>query len=421
MRNALRLLTVIALAAAFSAPRAFAQDAAAQENEARAALYQKFIENYNGTTNDPAKTALQQKEAYQIGKDYLARYGALTDESDVQIATFIKGWMARYEEADRAFREAEFARQLNAAVEQGKFAEAATLGRQKLASEPDNVRVNLTLARAGYLAVGKGNKAATNDALGFIRRTRQLVEAGKATDNWAPFTGKEDTLGWLHYMEGLLLVETQPDAAVKALIKAAQSTGSAASREPSTYDTLAFLYRKEYQKAAAEYQQKFPSGTEITPERQPEYERLQVQLDKIKDRIIDTQARFVAVSTKPEQQAEKNKVMTLLTAIYKDRHNNSDAGLRELIAGILSKPVMIPGQEPEPVRPAPPAATNTGTAPVTGGGTSPQASQSARPATTGTTGTVKPATTNNTAPPPPKPSTAAPSNTPSTARPRPGS
>lgn len=421
MKNALRLLTVIALAAAFALP-APAQDATTQDNEARAAAYQKFLELYKGTPNDAAKTAEQQKQAYEVAKDYVAKYGSLTDESDVQIANFIKGWIAKYEVADRAFKEAEFARQLNAAVEQGKFTEAVTLGRQKLEREPENVRVNLILARAGYLAVGKGNKAATGDALSFIRRTRQLVEAGKTTDNWAPFVGKEDTLGWLHYMEGLLVLESQPDAAVKSLIKAAQTPASTASREPSTYDTLAFLYRKEYQKAAAEYQQKFPSGTEITPERQPEYERLQVQLDKIKDRIIDTQARFVAVSTKPEQQAEKNKVMTLLTAIYKDRHNDSDAGLRELIAGILSKPVMIPGQEPEPVRPATPAATNPGTTPASGG-TSPQTGQSARPATTGatgTTGTAKPAT-NSTAPPQPKPSNAAPSTTPSTARPRPGS
>ena len=391
MKNALRLLVVIALAAGFAFEGARAQDTTQQDNEARATQYQKFIELYKGTPE-------QRKQAYENAKDYVAKYGSLTDESDAQIVKFLKDWVASYEEADRAFKEAERARRFNAAVEQGNFNEAVTLGRQMIERDPENVRLNLVLGRAGFLAVGKGNKAALNDALGFIRRTRQLVESGKSTDNWAPFLGKDDTLGWLHYMEGLLVLEGQPDAAVKSLIKAAQTTGSAASREPITYDTLAFLYRKEYQRAAAEYQQKFPAGTAITPERQPEYDRLQAQLDKIKDRIIDTQARFVALSTKPEQQAEKNKVMTQLTAIYKSRHNNSDAGLRELISTVMSKPVMIPGQEPEPKPAAMPTTTNT--TPNTGG--NPQTSQTGKPAAAGT---AKPAATT---PPQPKPAATAP-------------
>lgn len=356
MKNALRLLAVIALAVAFIAPNALAQDATTQDNEARAALYQKFIELYKGSPE-------QQKQAYEVAKDYVGKYGSLTDESDVKITNFLKDYVTKYERSDLDYK-------FRLAVEQGNFGEAVALGRRKLAEEPDSVRLHLVLARTGYLAVGKGNKAAAPEALNFIRRTAQLVESGKTAADWSPFTSKDDTLGWLHYMEGLLLFESQPDAAVKSLIRAAQSSGSAAAREPSTYDTLAFLYRKEYQKAAAEYQQKFPPNTEITPERQPEYDLLQTRLDKIKDRIIDVQARFVASSTKPEQQAEKNKVMALLTTIYKDRHNGSDAGLRELIAGVMAKPIMIPGQEPEPKPATPPATTN-----VPAAGTNPQSGQ----------------------------------------------
>lgn len=407
MKNALRLLAVIALAAAFFAPRASAQDTTTQDNEARAAQYQKFLELYKGTPNDAQKTAEQQKQAYEIGKDYVARYSSLTDPGDVEIVNFVKGWVTKYAKADRDFK-------CRTAIDQGNFNEAVSLCRQQLAEEPESVRLNLVLGRTGYLAVSKGNKAAANEALGFIRRTAQLIESGKTTDIWAPFAGKDDTLGWLSYMEGLLLLEGQPDAAAKSLLKAAQSPNSAASKEPSTYDTLAFLYRKEYQKAAAEYQQKFPDGTEITPERKPEYDRLQVQLDKIKDRIIDAQARFVALSTRADQQAEKNKVMTLLTAIYKDRHNNSDAGLKELIAGVLSKPIMVPGQEPEPTPAAMPTTTNT--MPTTGN--NPQTSQTARPAgaaTPGASNMAKPAATT----PQPKPATNAPSTTPSPVKPKP--
>lgn len=399
MKNVLRLLATVAVAAAFALPAyaqdAAAQDAAAQQNEARAALYQKFLDlrvKKDAQGNfDPAA----QKQAYEAGKEYLGKYSSNTGEDNAAIVAFIQKWVKNYEDAVRDFT-------FNKAIDSGDFQGAIPPGRELLALNPENVRVNLLLARTGYVAVSKGNKAAANDALAFIRRTMSLIEAGKGADNWAPFASREDALGWLNYMEGFLILEGQPDAAVKSLLKAVQSN-SAASKEPSAYDTLAFIYTKEYQRAAAEYQQKFPQGTEITPELKPEYDRLQVRLDKIADRIIDAQARVVAFSTKPDQQELKNRVMARLTAIYKSRHNESDAGLKELIAGVASKPIMIPGQEPEPTPSSP--ATTPSTTPTTGGST--QASQTGRPAATtpGGANTAKPAANTT---PQPKPATTAP-------------
>jgi hypothetical protein len=47
----------------------------------------------------------------------------------------------------------------------------------------------------------------------------------------------------------------------------------------------------------------------------------------------------VALSAKPEQQEARGKMMTQLTALYKNFHNGSDAGLNEYIAAVLSKPL----------------------------------------------------------------------------------
>jgi hypothetical protein len=356
MKTALRVLVLVVFAVSLALP-VFAQDATQQDNDSRAALYQKFLDGYK-------KGPDQQKLAYEAGKEYIAKYGALTDPDNQKIAEFVKKWINNYEAAVRDFN-------FRTAIDKGDFNHALTYGREILAADSENVRVNLLLARIGYAAVSKGDKAAAGETLNYVRRAAQLIESGKVADSWAPYANKDEALGFLRYMEGFLLVESQPDAAVKSLIRAAQSN-SAASKEPSTYDGLAYLYTKEFQKAAAEYQRKFPEGTEITPEMKPEYDRLQVQLDKIKDRIIDAQARSVALMTKPEQQADKSKVMSKLTVIYKSRHN-SEAGLKELIAGILSKPLMLPGQEPEPVA-APTTSTNTA---PTGG--NPQTSQAATP------------------------------------------
>jgi len=60
----------------------------------------------------------------------------------------------------------------------------------------------------------------------------------------------------------------------------------------------------------------------------------------VAERAIDAYARAVALSTGPEQIEAKSKILVQLTALYKNFHNNSDAGLSELIATVLSKPLL---------------------------------------------------------------------------------
>jgi hypothetical protein len=56
--------------------------------------------------------------------------------------------------------------------------------------------------------------------------------------------------------------------------------------------------------------------------------------------MIDAYARAVALAgNDPQQQTAKNSWMNQLTNFWKFRHENSDAGLTEYLAGILSKPL----------------------------------------------------------------------------------
>src|SRR5689334_11426166 len=105
MKNVLRVLIIAAFVTAF-ATAALAQDAAATpaaqagpcttEADAQAALYKKFLENYKGTPD-------QQKIAYDTGQEYMSKYGTCPDESAKKIATFIQGWVSRYEAAVEEF------------------------------------------------------------------------------------------------------------------------------------------------------------------------------------------------------------------------------------------------------------------------------------------------------------------------------
>ena len=63
------------------------------------------------------------------------------------------------------------------------------------------------------------------------------------------------------------------------------------------------------------------------------------RIQHLADQTVDAYARAVALSTKPEQQEARAKILAQLTPIYKSFHNNSDAGLDDLIATVLSKPI----------------------------------------------------------------------------------
>jgi hypothetical protein len=66
---------------------------------------------------------------------------------------------------------------------------------------------------------------------------------------------------------------------------------------------------------------------------------LDAERKRYANKIVDAYARFVALSTKPEQEASKAKMMGTLTKLYKIFNNQSDAGLNELINTVLTKPL----------------------------------------------------------------------------------
>src|SRR4029078_7590451 len=98
-----------------------------------------------------------------------------------------------------------------------------------------------------------------------------------------------------------------------------------------TYNLLgAAILKGEYAKVSAEYNEKFGNKPPS-----PEQQAMLAQVIKVGERAIDAYARAVALSTKPEEQDGRAKLMAQLTNLYKSFHNGSDAGLSELIAGVL--------------------------------------------------------------------------------------
>ena len=75
----------------------------------------------------------------------------------------------------------------------------------------------------------------------------------------------------------------------------------------------------------------------------PESKAALENINKVVDKIIDAYARAVALAgNDPQNQKAKDGWMATLTNFYKFRHDKSDAGLTELIAGVLAKPLPQP-------------------------------------------------------------------------------
>ena len=380
MKNVLRLLTFAALLTVFALP-SYAQDAAAAqtpaatgpcaEAEPKAALYGKFRENFN-------KTAEQQKTAYEAGKEYLGKYGTCTGPGDEQITKYIQNWISKYEKATLEFN-------CTKAVNESP-ATAFAACKPYVDANADNPKVYFLLVTAGLKNVQAKNDSTNAEAANAARRALSLLEQGKTTDSWLPFTSQAEAAPGLNYYVGFFTLKNSPAEAATYLLKAAQSN-STFSKEPTTYDYLAAAYiNSELKTLVSDYKAKC-EGKDASPE----CDALLNKVNAVTHRIVDAYARAVALTPAgPVRDTRRTNLVTF----YKQLHDGKEDGLNEMVANILSKPIMLPGREPAP--PAPASSTAAG-ANGAAGATTPTATPAS-----GTT-TAKPAAT-----PTPKPAAAKP-------------
>ena len=378
MKNQIRLLALGAIMATLTVPVALAQTTPTQsstttqatsqaDDQAKRDLYQKFTDNRKD----------HQDVAYQAAKEYLAKYP--TD--DDQYTQYMKKWIAAYESATQKA-------QLPALIYDKKdFAGAYALGKQILASDPDNLNALIPLGYGGYLATAAKNEAYNNDAMTYAKRAIQLIESGKAPDSWAPFKGKDDTLAYLYYTLGVLNRKNAPDQAINYFIKATQFE-SDIKKSASTYYLLGAVYETgPYKKLSADYQTRFPQGSTETPESKAAYERI----GQVIDRMVDAYARAVALAgNDPKNAQNKTEWMKSLTEYYKFRHNNSDTGLNEYIASVVTTPLPAPVDLTAPLTITPTTTSTSTTTPTTSATPS---SSSLNSTTTTPAATTKPVTT----------------------------
>lgn len=320
-------LIAICLGIATTAFPAFAQQPAATPQPAAAsqgqctpenklAWYNEFRQHFKGDT----------AKANELAMKWLACPVVAGEE---QQAAYLKNFVTLYEKATRS------ARVTDLVYVKKDYPKAIELAKQVLTDEPENLKVTIDLAYAAFAAAAAKNEAFTADAVTYAKKAMQLIESGKKLDNWVPYADSNEALSYLNNIVGQLTFQKNAAEALPYLIKVGQYEGKL-KKLPFTYVTIAGAYEAgPYAKQSDEYKSLY-GGKDETPESKLALENI----NQIVDRMIDAYARAVALAgNDPAHQAGKKDWMESLSTWYKYRHNQSDAGLNEMIAGILAKPL----------------------------------------------------------------------------------
>ena len=271
-----------------------------------------------------------QKRAYQAAKDFLRIYGGDND----YYAKEVKQFLAEHDAQLNQF-------ELYAAFDAKNYAKTFELGRSLLATQPDNFFVLALLSEAGYQNALTGSMSLNDETIDYSRKALQLIEAGKVSKP-DPFKNLETGTGFLNNALGSLLKDKSPVEAAAAFSKAVR-TKSIYENDPLTYYRLGVAILKgPYAQLSNEYNEKY-GAKQSSAEQQAALE----QINLLGTRAIDAFARSVALSdpTRPAAGVTqftpefRTKVLAQLTALYKSFHNDSDAGLSELLSGVLAKPL----------------------------------------------------------------------------------
>ena len=274
----------------------------------------------------------QQKRAYLAAKSFLQVYGGDNDVYTKEARQFVTDFDNKVSQVE-----------LYAAFDAKNYAKTFEIGRPVLTTQPENFFVLGLLSEAGYENLLTGNVSLNDETIDYLRRAIKLVEAGKVSKP-EPFKDLDTAAGFLNFVLGSLVKDKAPVEAAAAFAKAIQPK-SPYENDPLTYYRLGVAILKgPYPELSAEYNEKYGAKQSSAEQR-----AMLEQINHLGTRAIYAYARSVALSdpARPVAVAPatqftpefRGKVLDQLTALYKSFHNDSDAGLNELVSGALSKPL----------------------------------------------------------------------------------
>jgi hypothetical protein len=219
---------------------------------------------------------------------------------------------------------------IDAAYKAKNYAKTFELGRAAEKVDPNDFFVLSTMVMAGYESSQAGNTSFAKDASDYAVAAIKLLEADQNLKP-RPFQTRGGAEGFLNFALGWFLKDQSPSDAAPAFVKALKAD-SAYKTDPGVYRLLGVAILKgDFTKLSAEYNEKFGNKPPS-----PEQGAMLEKLGHLANRAVDAYARAVALTEQPEAKA---KMLTQLSTLYKSFNNGSDAGLNELVASVMSKPL----------------------------------------------------------------------------------
>jgi len=287
----------------------------AQDNKPKDELFGKIAKLTQSKKPEDAE------KAYQLGKDFVAKYGKDNDDKAKKIKDFVE-----------KYRLAAFDKKLD----EGKTAEGFALGKEILAQEPENSYVTMNLAYGGYDALLKTkDKTFGDESIKYAGQTLSLFEAGKLPKSFKPFKDQAEVTALMYYIIGNFLLDANLKEAAQNFYKSVQYEAQF-KKNSYPYYVISFYYEKEYEKAAAAYQTKH--GNKATED--PEMKADQVKLEKLIDRMLDAYARAIKLG-EVEKNASTDIWKKRFAEIYKFRHQN-ETGMSEYLGKVSDTPLPDP-------------------------------------------------------------------------------
>lgn len=264
----------------------------------KTALYDRFLEaRRNGVTSD----------AYKLAKEYLEKF---TNDGDVEIVTYLKAYVARFEPDVRDEFTYAFLRQ--------EYKKVFSIGKEILKDEPDNLRALLFVSYAGFKLVAVSHDSSYKpETINYAKRALNVINADTKLTIHQFFKNRVGALAWMNFIVGYLIYKDEPLEAIRYIYESVQDEPSL--KEINTpYGVLGRVYISEYKKAE--------NDSAISPNKK----------NAFLECAIDAFARAHVYSVDPHLNS---MWLEELTYVYKKRYGNNATGLSDYIKQIKNKPM----------------------------------------------------------------------------------
>jgi hypothetical protein len=211
---------------------------------------------------------------------------------------------------------------LNAYINAGRTEQAFKMGSARLAKNPDDVDLLRSLTVIASNETIKGNTTYAAQGQQYGAKAIELLEADKKPEGvddakWASY--KAEALPALYRAMGIIAYKTSDNATAMARLgKAAEMKVN----DPGVYLILSELTYDDYDRLTKLY------NVAPAAEKAAALAKAQAALD----RVIETYAQAVGMTEGNAQYQQAHDALKEdVTKFYKFRHNNSDAGLQQLL------------------------------------------------------------------------------------------